>query len=291
MLDRYSDDYDFEEFEDDNFEDFDEFEDEDFADLEGDDFEEFEEFGEFEGEDLYDLYDDEDFLAGEADPFFGKLKSWSRKAKRFAKKAAGRLARVAKKHAGKIGTVIGGAVGGPAGAAIGGKIGGIVKNLEDEDDGFDSEDEMEAGIQIPSTDEELAEDMAARASKSRPTDAQSLGGALTITIMSRQPLKVKQVAPAVASAAGRIARVMAADPPAKPLIKALPTIVKRTTATLKRKAQKGKPVTRKTVARVMTKQARRTLGSQRRLASALANNAMKRRKLNTKAIARAEKYY
>jgi hypothetical protein len=286
MLDRYSDDYDFEE-EYEDLEDIEDFEDdEDFFEFEGEEFADFADFEDFEDEDLFDPYDDESYFEDEADPLFGRLKRWARKAKDFAKKAAGRLARVAKKHAGKIGTVVGGAVAGPAGAAIGGKIGSVVKNLEDEDDGFDSEDEMEASIHIPANDEELAEEMAARATKSRPTDAQALGGALTITIMSRQPLKVKQVAPAVASAAGRIAKVLAADPPAKPLIKTLPTIVKKTTATLKRKAQ-----TRKTVARVMTKQAKRTLGSQRRLAAALANNAMKRRKLNRKAIARAEKYY
>jgi hypothetical protein len=104
-------------------------------------------------------------------------------------------------------------------------------------------------------------------------------------------MRVKTVAPAVANATGRIAKVLASDPRAKPLIKVLPTIVKDTTASLNRKVKKGKTVTPKTVARVMTKQAKRTLRSRPRLAKALANNAIKRRRLNQKAISRAEKYY
>ena len=150
---------------------------------------------------------------------------------------------------------------------------------------------MNARITIPAYEEEAAEAMAAAASKSSPSDAQALGGALTITIMSRTPIKVKSMAPAVASAAGRIARTFASDPTAKPLIKVLPKIVKDTAASLDRKVKKGKPVTRKTVARVMTKQAKRTLSSRTRLAHALTDNAVKRRKLSVKAIARSEKYH
>jgi hypothetical protein len=41
----------------------------------------------------------------------------------------------------------------------------------------------------------------------------------------------------------------------------------------------------------MTKQAKRILRSKPRLAKALAKNTVKRRRLNRKAIARAEKYY
>lgn len=285
----FEDDYDFEDEDEDFFE---------FSESDGlDDYDELDDDFDNEFEDDWDGMDDYDDMSfdDEGDPLFGRfkkrLKSWGRKAKKFARKAAIKLARTAKKHAGKIGTVIGGAVAGPAGAKVGGRIGKFVKNLEDEDDGFDSEDEMNARIMIPAYEEEAAEAMAAAASKSSPSDAQALGGALTINIMSRTPLKVKTLAPAVASAAGRIAKSLAADPSAKPLIKVLPTIIKDTTASLDRKVKKGKPVTRQTVARVMTKQAKRTLNSTPRLARALTNNAVKRRKLNVKAISRAEKYY
>ncbi|MEO1177418.1 MAG: hypothetical protein AAFV87_09675, partial [Pseudomonadota bacterium] len=93
------------------------------------------------------------------------------------------------------------------------------------------------------------------------------------------------------SASGRVARTMASDPRSKQLIRTLPTIIKKTAATLNQKARKGKPVTKATAARVMTKQAKRTLRSQTRLARALASNAAKKRRLDKAAIARAEKFY
>jgi hypothetical protein len=231
-------------------------------------------------------YDDEG-----GDEIFGGLRRIGRKIGGAAKRAARRLARIAKRKAASIGGVIGGAVAGPAGAAIGGKVGNFVKNLEDGELDYDSEDEMNASVLIPATDEESAEAMAASAARSIPSDAQALGGALTITIMSKAPMRVRFLAPTVAAAAGRIAKTLAADSRSRPLVKTVPTIVKKTYASLDRKTKKGKPVDRRTVARVMTKHAKKTLGSPKALAGALANNAVKRRRLNTKAIARAEKYY
>ncbi|WP_417807084.1 hypothetical protein [Thioclava sp.] len=261
---------------------FDEFED----DFEGDDLfeddEEWESFGSDEDE-FSEFEDDAYYEDGEGDMFWGKLKRW-------AKKGAKKLVRVAKNNAGKIGGVIGGAFGGPAGAAIGGGIGRFVKNMEDED-GFDSEDEMNATMPMSSTDESLAEAMGAAAAKARPADAQALGGAIAITITSRAPMAVKTVAPGIAAATGRMAQKFATHPSSRQLNRTLTSIVKDTTATLSKKAAKGKPITPTTAARVMTKQAKRTLRSQPRLAKALANNASKKRKLHKAAIARAERFY
>ncbi len=261
----------------------------------GDDFAD--EMSEFSDYDMLSEYDgfDEDYIDlegdwesyDEADPFFGKA---LRRVGGWAKKAAKRLAPLAKAHAGKIGGLLGGVIGGPAGAALGGKIGSFVQNMEDADD-FDSEDEMDAMLPVPAFDEGLAESMADAASKSRPSDAQALAGALTITITSKTPVEVKQVQPVLASAAGRVAKSLASDPAAKPLVKTLPTIMKQTAGTLRKKAAKGKPVTPKTAVRVMAKQAKRTLSSPKRLEKALASNAVKRRKLDKTAIARAERFY
>ncbi|MFD2740293.1 hypothetical protein ACFSUD_11965 [Sulfitobacter aestuarii] len=264
---------DFAEDEDDLFEDEDLYEDDEGSEWE-----------DFEDEDYYED-DDESFEFGEfeGDPFFGRLKRW-------AKKGAKKLLGVAKRNAGKIGTVIGGAFGGPAGAAIGGGIGRFVKNLEDEDE-HDTEDEMNAMMQISPVDEGLAEAMGSAASKARPSDAQALGGAIAITITSKAPMAVKTVAPGIASATGRMARRFASNRSSKQLNKTLATIVKDTTAALARKDRKGKPITKRTAARVMTKQAKRTLSSQPRLARALANNVSKKRRLNRAAIAKAERFY
>jgi hypothetical protein len=247
---------------------------------------EFDEEGEWESyDDEFGSFEDEAFYEGdfEGDPFWGKLKRW-------AKKGASKLLRVAKNNAGKIGSVIGGAFGGPAGAAVGGGIGRFVKNLEDEDE-YDTEDEMNAVMPVASSDEALAEAMADAASKANPNDAQALGGAIAITITSRAPMAVKTVAPGIAAATGRLAKQFASSSSSKPLNKTLAGIVNQTVGTLAKKAAKGKPVTRATAARVMTKHAKRTLRSQPRLARALANNAAKKRKLNRAAIARAERFY
>ena len=250
------------------------------------------EFSEFEEEDEYETFLEDDemqYFDYEGDEFWGGLKKLAQKVGGAVKSAAKKLAPLAKAHAGKIGALIGGALGGPAGAAVGGKIGGFVKNLEDEDD-YDTEDEMEAVLPVAALDESLAESMAAAAVKSRPTDAQALGGAFAVQIMSKTPMSVRTMAPGIASATGRIAHSMAAHPGSKQLIRVLPTIVHKTAATLNQKARNGKPITQATAARVMTKHAKRTLGSEARLAQALASNVAGKRKLDQAAIARAEKY-
>ena len=265
-----------------SFEDF-----EDFEDFEGDGFglmEDFEDFEDFEGG---DFEDPEDFEGGdlEGDEFFGKI--W-----RGIKKVAKKVAPIAKRFAPVIGKVIGGALGGPAGAAIGGKLGGFVQQMEGEDEG-ETEDEMGASYEGSGLDESLAESMATAGSKGNMATAQSMGSALTVTIASRAPMEVKKVLPVLAKAGGDVAMTLAKsrDPRARTLVKVLPTIQKKTIATLTAKAKKGKRITPRTAARVMTKHAVRTLNSPQEVAKALANNAVKKRKLDKAAIARSERFY
>ena len=244
---------------------------------------EFGALGEYGGDGFFES--DSEFGELEADPFFGKI--WNG-----VKKVAKAAAPIAKRFAPQIGTVIGGALGGPAGAAIGGKLGGVVKSLEGEGES-ESESEMEAQYEGDGMDEALAEAMATAGSKGDAATAQAMGSALTVTIASRAPVQVRQVLPVLAKAGGDVARtlVRAGDPRAKALVKALPTIQKRTVATLTAKARSGKPVTPRTAARVMTKHAMRTLNSQPALAKALANNAVKKNRIDRAAIARAERFY
>lgn len=270
-------DEDFGSYQEGSFEDFDDFGD---GEFEVDDYGLFEDdgFGEFEDEDDFGEFED-------GDEFFGKI--W-----KGIKKVAKKVAPIAKRFAPVIGKVIGGALGGPAGAAIGGKLGGFVKSWEGEDE-YESEDEMEAEYEGSGLDEGLAEAMATAGSKGNISTAQSMGSALTVTIASRAPIEVKKVLPVLSKASGDVAKVMAksGDKRAKYLIRTLPTIQKKTVATLTAKAKKGKPITPKTAARVMTKHAVRTLNSPTAVAKALANNAVKKRKLDKAAIAKAERFY
>ena len=74
------------------------------------------------------------------------------------------------------------------------------------------------------------------------------------------------------------------------LVKTVPTICTKTAATLAKKAANGKPVTPRTAKRVMAKHAIRTLANTGELTKALAKNEVRKRRLNTKAIMRAERY-
>lgn len=236
--------------------------------------------GEFEGEGSGEFEFEGEF---EGDEFFGKI--WDA-----AKKVGKVVAPLAKKFAPQIGSVIGGALGGPAGAAIGGKLGGFVQQMEAEDEG-ESEDEMNAVAEVPATEDQLAEAVAVAASKGRPIDAQSLGSQITIFIGSRAPLPVKTVLPVLSKASGDVARVLVSrrDPRARALVRALPTIQRRTVATLTRKARTGKPVTPRVAVRVMAKHAQRTLSNPQAITKALATNASKKRTLDRRAIGRAER--
>jgi hypothetical protein len=257
----------------------------------------------------FDDFDEEDYLGesdfldfdGEADEFGFLKKAWSG-----IKKVGKTLAPIAKKLAPVAGKVIGGAFGGPAGAMIGGKLGSFVGNLEDEDlafegyDGYgdgedesDSEDEMNAEdfMDFEGEDEDVAEYMADIASKApNPIDSGAMAGAITITIASKAPLQVKAVSPTLSSGAARLTKLMKNNPATKPLVKVVPSIAKKTVATLARKAAKGKPVTPAIAKRVMAKHTMRVLSSPRELTKAIAKNEVKKRKVNMKVVKRAERF-
>ncbi|MFA6112828.1 MAG: hypothetical protein WC729_02525 [Sphingomonas sp.] len=235
--------------------------------------------GELEG-DGFDPFGDQ-----EGEEFFGKI--WSA-----AKKAAKIVAPIAKKFAPQIGSVIGGALGGPAGAMLGSKLGGFVKQMEGEEEG-ETEDELNAPVRVARDDDQLSESMAVAATRSNPNDAGMFGSAITVTIASRAPLAVKAVVPVLAKAGSDVARRLAAtgDPRAKALIRMLPTIQKRTVATLTQKAQTGRAVTPKTAVRVMARHASRTLANPQAIAKALAQNAAKKRGIDRRAVAGAERFF
>jgi hypothetical protein len=274
------------------------FEDDAFAEAYADDFSGFDEF------------DEEDYLGesdlrafnGEADEFGFLKKAWSG-----IKKVGKTLAPIAKKLAPVAGTVIGGAFGGPPGAMLGGKLGSAAGGLEDEElaglEGYDdygdyegesdSEDEMNAEdyMDFEGEDEDVAEYMADVAVKApNPVDSCAIAGAITNTIASKAPLQVKAVSPTLSSASARLTKVMKNNPATKPLVKVVPTIAKKTVATLARKAAKGKPVTPAIAKRVMAKQAMRVLSNPSELTKAIAKNEVKKRKVNMKVVKRAERY-
>jgi hypothetical protein len=258
----------------------------------------------------FEDFDQEDFLGesellgfdGEADEFGFLKKAW-----RGIKRAGKRLAPIAKRLAPIAGQAIGGAFGGPAGAMLGGKVGSFAASLEDEElagvegyDGYgdyedesDSEDEMNAEdfMDFEAEDEDVAEymcDVAAKAPK--PIDSGAIAGAITNALASKAPLQVKAVSPTLSSAAARLTKVMKNHPATKPLLKVVPTIAKKTVATLAKKSAAGKPVTPMVAKRVMAKHAVRVLSNPRELTKAIAKHEAKKRKVNMKVVKRAERF-
>jgi hypothetical protein len=248
-------------------------------------------FGGFEAPGADGLFEEElgeEFLDFEGDPFLGK--AWRR-----VKSVARTVAPIAKKLAPIAGKVVGGALGGPAGALIGGKLGGVVSQLEAEEfdgEAADTEDELEA-TSVPGLTpaiEALAEEIAgAAADAESDTDAEGLAGGVTIHILSHAPMSVQRMSPVLVRRSARLARLFRQSPRSRPLVKTLPAINRRTVATLSRKAAKGKPVTPRTAARTMARQAMRTLNSPKRTASAIVRNDLQRRKLRRSTVARVER--
>ena len=262
-------------------------------DEEGFDFEDFE--GRSDGSP-----DLEDFELGATD-FEADEWDWLKKAWKGIRRAAKKAAPIAKRLAPVAGTIVGGALGGPPGAMLGSKVGRLAGSIDgdgydaygDYEDDMDTADEMDAE-DLPSYEGEsdgMADymaDIAARAPS--PTDAAAMAGAGTITIAAKAPVEVKKVAPTIASAAARLTQVMKKSPRSAILVKTVPTIAAKTAATLAKKAENGKPVTPRTAKRVMAKHAIRTLTNTRELTKALARNEVRKRRLNTRAIMRAERY-
>ena len=63
----------------------------------------------------------------------------------------------------------------------------------------------------------------------------------------------------------------------RPAVRIVPTIIRHTAQTLKKRAAAGQPVTRRTAARVMAGQTRRVLSSPRMCAHALQRNIRAKR--------------
>ncbi len=253
--------------------------------------EEWESLGEEESLGEWEGSFEEELEGTEGEEFLGGL--WKK-----VKALAPKVAPILKKLAPVAGTVIGGALGGPAGAALSGKLGGVVSQLEAEEEYFDgeggdTEDEMEAQVVpglTPSQDV-MAEVLAGQAAEvESEEEAEALAGGTTIYIVGQAPLAVKRVSPALAKGTARLTRLLRKRPQTRPFIKAIPTITKKTVATLSRKAAKGKPVTPKTAIRTMAKQTMRLFGSPKKTAVALVRNQVKRKKLSQPAVARAEQF-
>lgn len=220
----------------------------------------------------------------EDEMFFGKI---ARGIGGFIKKAAPILKNVAKIAAPIVGTAIGG--------PLGGKIGSFVSKAlpESEFEGplgefeyeaeFESEAEFEVAMEGPLTEQQgLGELMAAVAAKAvTDTEAEAqIGGAIAFSLSPRDRDALHAILPSLTRGAAILTRILRRRPETQPVVRVVPTIIKRTAVTLKKRAAAGQPITKNAAARAMATQTRRVLAT-----PSICGKAIQRNVRATRAVA------
>jgi hypothetical protein len=214
-------------------------------------------------QELEDEFETED----ETEQFFGSIG-------KFLKKAAPMLKKVAKVAA----PLVGGAILGPAGAKLGSALGGALEGeLEDEfEDEQENEQEMvhEIAAHELTHNEAVAEMLAESASQERHEgEAEAMAGAATVTVISpRDRRALRRILPHLVRGSAILTRILRRRRATRPMVRAVPTIVRRTVKDLKRQAAKGKRITRKTAARTAAKHVKRVLSSPKACTAAISRN-------------------
>ncbi|HEX9985979.1 MAG TPA: hypothetical protein VGF69_22145 [Thermoanaerobaculia bacterium] len=229
--------------------------------------------GEFEHEQVLGFGESE--WESEDELFFGKIWKGIKKA---ASVAAPILRKVAKVAAPMVGTAIGG--------PLGGKLGSLVGNALESEYEFEgplgeyeyeseSEAEFESVMAGPLTEAqglgELMAAIAANAATDTEAEAQ-IGGAIMISLSPSDRDALRDVLPSLTRGAAVLTRVLRRHPSTRVVVRAVPTIVKRTAIQLKKRAANGEPVTKKGAARAMASQTRRVLATPSVCARAMQRN-------------------
>ncbi len=233
---------------------------------------EFEDESSFElGESSFEMEDESSFESeDEGEYFFGKIG-------KFLKKAAPILKSVAKVAAPIVGT----AIGGPFGTALGGLAAKALGESEYEDESFfesegEGESEMvhEIAAHELSHHEALAEVMAEAASHEvHEGEAEAMSGAAALTVISpRDRRALRRILPHMIRGTAILTRILRRRRATRPVVRAVPTIVRRTIRDLKKQAAKGIPITRKRAGIAAAKQVRKVLSSPKACAAAIGRN-------------------
>jgi hypothetical protein len=244
-------------------------------------------------------FEEEFELEEEGEEFFRRIG-------RLVRRAAPVLRRVARVAVPLVGTAVGGPLGGVLGRVAASALGEFEYELEGELEGefeeeyegeeegeeflgtiargiggllggqgeFEEEFELEEEAAPASQTEAMGELMAAVASQARTeTEAEAMMGAAAVTVISpRDRATLRRVLPHMVRGAAVLTRILRRRRVTRPIVRAVPTIVRRTSRTLVRQAAAGQPVTRRSAARVMATQTRRVLSSPRTCTRAIVRN-------------------
>ncbi|HEX6675027.1 MAG TPA: hypothetical protein VF486_08380 [Actinomycetes bacterium] len=149
-------------------------------------------------------------------------------------------------------------------------IGGLLGGQGEYEEEYEGEEEAVPASQT----EAMAELMAAVASQARTeAEAEAMAGAATVAVISaRDRAALRAILPHLVRGAAILTRILRRRRITRPAVRVVPTIVRRTTRTLARRAAAGQPVTRRVAGRVMAAQTRRVLSSPRTCTRAIVRN-------------------
>ena len=170
---------------------------------------------------------------------------------------------------------IGGAIGasaGPRGAALGRDLGAALGSnvaswLPQQELEYELEDEFGVGLNpirrvYPAALMEHLGHVAAEAESEQEAEAFLPALVpLAAQILPRVAPVLMRAAPQLIGSVTRIGRTLMRNPSTRPLIRTVPTIVRRTASTLAQRAAAGQRVTPQTAVQTLARQAARTLGS------------------------------
>jgi hypothetical protein len=211
-----------------------------------------------EGEGLFESED-------EGELFFGKIG-------RFLKKLP--LKNIAK----ALVPIVSTAIAGPLGPALGGLATKALGEGEYEDEyETHGEGESEMVHEIAghglNHHEALAEVMAEAASHEvHEGEAEAMAGAATLTVISPRDRRARRILPHMIRGTAILTRVLRRRKSTRPLVRVVPTIVRRSVKDLKRQAARGIPISRKRAAVTTARQVRRVLSSPKACATAITRN-------------------
>jgi hypothetical protein len=137
--------------------------------------------------------------------------------------------------------------------------------------------------------EALAEVMAEAAThEQHEAQAEAMIGAAVVTVLSpRDRRALRQLLPHLVRGAAVLTRVLRKRQATRPAVRAVPTIMRRTVATLKKQARAGKPVSRRAAARAAATEVKRVLSNPAACAAAIRQNVrtVKRMRANGRTCA------
>jgi hypothetical protein len=275
---------------------------------------------EFEQHELNPEFELESAHEYEADQFFGRI---ARGIGRFAQRAAPFLKNVARIAAPMVGTAIGGPFGAILGRVASQALGEEEFEQQGEQHEFEQHEfeqheleqhefeqhegshefEFESEFEHHESAQEVAQEIAhhevshhealaevmAEAASHEQSEAQAeamMGAAVATVLSPRDRRALRRLLPHLVRGAAVLTRVLRRRRITRPAVRAVPTIMRRTVATLKRQAAAGQPITRRVAGRAAATQVRRVLGNPSACAAAIRQNVRVSRRIRANGAAR-----